>query len=484
MTTEGCKKMTTKPWTLALLVATLVACDDGGGGSSSAADVKTDDGHETADVVSDAIADDALATTDAPSDDAVADAAMDVGPVGDVTGSLDTSEPPAPECPPVTGARPSRRSEHAGVYDPLADRVIFYGGSFAIPENCSFAVAHTFETEIWSYDVACDHWSEIVTAGAGPGGRNRHMTAYDSARHRMLLFGGRHRAGTSGPYTLYGDVWALDLETETWSEVVTSGIGPSGRVSGSLVYDATRDRLLLFGGNQEASGMSYDALNDLWEFDLVTGAWKVLQTSGTKPTARLFTAALWDDARQWMVIFGGADNGAFFDTAEYFNDLYAVDFSAPVPTWQSLNAPGVSLPDGRFWSSMVHDAPRDRYVMFGGHDALSMGNRNDLWAFYPASWAWLELDEADTWNKPANGFCDFPPDFTNVDFDAPERRNAALFVAGGDAAWLMGGKTDCGASDDLVRLDLETDTWEDVTAATVGVSCIRKGGLNCNDLCF
>ena len=93
-------------------------------------------------------------------------------------------------------------------------------------------------------------------------------------------------------------------------------------------------------------------------------------------------------------------------------------------------------------------------------------------------------DRADTWNKPANGFCDFPPDFTHVDFDAPERRNAAVFVAGDDSAWLTGGKTDCGAVDDLMRLDLESATWEDVTTATVGVSCLRKGGLNCNDLCF
>ena len=135
-------------------------------------------------------------------------------------------------------------------------------------------------------------------------------------------------------------------------------------------------------------------------------------------------------------------------------------------------------------ASMVQDVPRDRYIIFGGHDDKDLGNRNDLWAFHPASWAWEELDEADTWNKPANEVCDFPPDFTNVDYDAPERRNAAVFVAGPDAAWLTGGKTDCGAVDDLVRLDLETATWEDRTTATVGVTCLRKGGLNCNDLCF
>ena len=418
-------------------------------------------------------------------DTSLEDASSAPDTVTDTVETPDTvTEDVGPSCPPVDGQRPSRRSEHAGIYDPVDDRIIFYGGSFAIPENCSFAVAHTFETEIWSYDGACDHWREVTDAGLGPAGRNRHMSTYDSKRHQMVLFGGRYRAGTSGSYTLYDDVWAFDLATETWAEVTTSGIGPSARVNGSMVYDSTMDRLLLFGGNQEPSGMSYDSLNDLWELDLTTGAWKVLQTTGPTPSPRLFTTAVWDDARQWFVLFGGADNDAFFNTATYFNDLFTLDFSGAVPGWQSMNAPGAAVPDGRFWSSMVQDKARDRYIVFGGHDALSMGNRNDLWAFYPESWAWQELDQADTWNKDANGFCDFPPDFTNVDFEAPERRNAAVFVAGADSAWLTGGKTDCGAVDDLMRLDLESATWEDVTTATVGVSCLRKGGLNCNDLCF
>ena len=34
------------------------------------------------------------------------------------------------------------------------------------------------------------------------------------------------------------------------------------------------------------------------------------------------------------------------------------------------------------------------------------------------------------------------------------------------------------------ELDFETTEWTTLSPATVGVSCIRKGGLNCNDLCF
>ena len=82
------------------------------------------------------------------SDAASADTSSDVttADAGDAPSSADVTvtEDAGPTCPAPDGVRPSRRSEHAGIYDPLDNRIVFYGGSFAIPENCSFAVAHTF----------------------------------------------------------------------------------------------------------------------------------------------------------------------------------------------------------------------------------------------------------------------------------------------------------------------------------------------------
>ena len=38
--------------------------------------------------------------------------------------------------------------------------------------------------------------------------------------------------------------------------------------------------------------------------------------------------------------------------------------------------------------------------------------------------------------------------------------------------------------EDLVQLDLASDTWSEVIAATVGEACVRKGGTNCDAYCF
>ena len=52
----------------------------------------------------------------------------------------------------------------------------------------------------------------------------------------------------------------------------------------------------------------------------------------------------------------------------------------------------------------------------------------------------LRSSLGDTFNKPANGFCSFPPDFTNIVPDTPERRSAHIWVAGDESVWLSGGR--------------------------------------------
>jgi hypothetical protein len=380
-------------------------------------------------------------------------------------------------CSAPDGVRPMRRSEHQGIYDPVGDRLVFHGGSLGVPVQCSFPTS-TFENETWILDLRCNLWRKID--GGPPTGRTRHAAVYDSTNHRMVIFGGRYRAGTSGAYTPYGDVWAFDLETEVWSQVSTTA-GPSARANAGVAYDPTGHRLIVFGGNASSSGMNYIALNDTWTLDLVNGQWSEVVTTGA-PSPRLFQSALWDAARQRFIVHGGADEGAFFDTAQYYDEVYALDVDSG--TWARLDDPVNERPAGRFWGGIVHDPMHDGYLLFGGHDDESLGNRNDLWSFDPDLAVWTLLEMGDTYNKPANGFCDFPPDFTNVAMDVPERRNAHIWVTGEKTVWLSGGKTDCGVVDDVMALDLETWSWTEVDTATVGVSCLRKGGLTCNDLCF
>ncbi len=429
------------------------------------------------------------ATTPATGTDAAASgqdgaAADDGAATHDGAGAADASASDAgaaadagKACGAPTGARPARRSEQAGAWDPKGKRLVMFGGSFAVPKNCSF-VAATSEDETWIYDAVCDRWT--VSKSAAPAGRARAGGVWKEGMG-LVIFGGRSRVGTSGPYTLYNDMWAFDPDADKWTKV-SSGGGISKRFNHTMVLREDTGDIVVFGGNTSGSALQYTPNNDVWTYSFQSGSWSKVATAGTKPAARFFAGGLWDAKRKQLVVYGGADASLFQQTAKFKDDLWALDFSESTPTWKKLGDASAK-PDGRYWASLVYDAAFDRYVMFGGHDDKQQGNRNDLWGFDPDAGAWGTMINGDTYNKPAIGFCNFPPDFTNVIEDVPERRNGGLVVGSADGVWIAGGKTDCGVIDDLHFYRYKTGKWEEITTATVGEACLRKGGVGCNDYC-
>ncbi len=436
-----------------------------------------------ADVASSGGAADASATADAAgagttdSGGATTDASVTDATTGEDSA---TATDTAASCPPPTGERPSRRSEQVGAFDAGHKRLVMFGGSFGVPENCGFPTP-TFESETWTYDPACDHWQQVKTAA--PKGRVRAAAAYVEGAKQTFMFGGRRREGTSGNYTLLKDLWSFDAGTGAWT-LQSEGDGMSARFNHTMVHAPALESLIVFAGNTSPSGLQYIANQDVWTYRLNEGIWKNVATAGMAPGKRFFAGGLWDATRKRVVIYGGADESLFADTAKYKDDLWSLDFQSDPPKWERIDQKSSEKPDARFWGELNHDAEHDRYVLFGGHDDKALGNRNDLWMFDPKDGQWLSVTLGDVFNKPAIKFCSFPPDFTKFEDNTPERRNGGLVVTGGGSLWIAGGKTDCGVIDDLWRFDLQKLEFDARTAATVGEACVRKGGLTCNDYCF
>src|SRR5262245_47204149 len=78
--------------------------------------------------------------------------------------------------------------------------------------------------------------------------RNRHAMVYDSVHDRLLIFGG---SNDQSP-TYDASVGSLTLAgtTPAFSLIATTGTPPLGRQSPSMIYDASRDRLVIFGGKK------------------------------------------------------------------------------------------------------------------------------------------------------------------------------------------------------------------------------------------
>ncbi len=410
-------------------------------------------------------------------DDALMDAGADVDIVEDGAmndagdedaGEVDASEPDAMiECEP--GAIVPPRGEHALAYDAAHNRLLMHGGNIVAPMECRPAYEYT--DELWAFDLTCKTWSAVETTGEGPGTIGRHNLIIDAERGRALTFGGR-RTLASGQHLTFEQVWSLDLETFAWTELSTSGEGPSGRYNSSAVLDAENGRVIVFGGN-DAQGLSSSPLGDMFALDLASGAWTELNTADG-PTARYYHGVATHGRS--MYVFAGQPS--YF--GPYFNDVW--EFNMDSNTWTAHPASSPIRPGTRFGAGVF--ATDGAIYAFAGHDETDLGNSNDVWRFDLSTNTWTRAVFGDELNGSAIGPCMFPPDFTIPDTEAPERRHGFGIAQGEGRGYIAFGKTDCGNINDVWSLELESGTWSlEGMAATAGEACNRSGIETCSNLC-
>ena len=395
--------------------------------------------------------------------------ASEVSASTDSVSAEDTSEK---TCEAAGTGNPGARAEVFGVYDPTRERLVFWGGHDVLPVDCTTAIGPVGLNGLWTYDTACATFEQVSFTG-GPSGRARGMTIYDSDQDQMVIFGGRRRLGSSGAYEIFNESWALDLETMSWSQYQTNGPVPSRRSNPAGGYNHLTKEMILFGGNGSTSGASFIPFDDVWALNLETSTWREIPATGSKPAARLFHTAAVDAEGDRLFIYGGGDENALFSATAFMGDLWV--FNLSTGEWTQLDAGTSGGPMPRIWSTITYDPVNDRVLLFGGHDNGQVGNNNDTWAFNLSSNSWQNLTTPEVTNKPANGFCDFPPDFILPNMDAPERRSAhlaALDTTRGE--WVVfGGKTDCGMIDDIWIFSLMQDAWVRLAPSTIGESCNR-----------
>ena len=195
------------------------------------------------------------------------------------------------------GGHPSTRSYARSAYLPDESRVILFGGESAVDPGTQLQYN---SDETWAWDGS--RWAQLFPA-TSPSARAAHQVAYDTTRSRIVLFGGRQAKTTvDGKITLLNDTWVW--KNNNWQEVVTSN-APDPRHLMAMAYDSARDRVVLFGGSEyAANGEDFEAQNDTWEFDGTN--WTQVDITGTVPVVNFPQLAY--DANRNLVILMGVDN--------------------------------------------------------------------------------------------------------------------------------------------------------------------------------
>lgn len=268
---------------------------------------------------------------------------------------------------------PPRLAGHTAIFDPHRQRMIVFGGEDGFtPRNDVLALPLEGEAV----------WERIEATGRGPGPRSGHVGVHDTRRRRLIVYGGEN-GERDIPGTTLGDLWALSLgEVQQWRPIHAEGPAPSPRRWARGIYDPIRDRVLILGGYLSGGVWS----DELWELRLGgRPTWRLLRASGDSPGPLLFFSAIYDEANDQMVLFGGVrPNGASSQ------DVYALTLDDP-PTWRRVQPAG-SPPPTIDRHSAIYDAFEHRMLVYGG--LLQNGAASsDVWSLtLGANVAWSKLE--------------------------------------------------------------------------------------------
>ena len=298
----------------------------------------------------------------------------------------------APAQPPVP------RSCHAMAYLPSHKGIVAFGGSV----QCGRQVHD--DRRLWLWSGA--EWTSIAEF---PDAREDALLVFDSARRRLVLFGGRNGS------VVHQDTWEFD--GSAWSRRAEGAGGPGPLEHAGAAFDEQRRQVVLFGGGSRSGApMS----RRTWTWDGVT--WKQASESG--PAARVGHSMAWSSALGGVALYGGFNESASPRDLWLWNGKAwtLVHGAGPTPTegpalaagadglllvgtgvedpqkapdarlnvwrWHERDWVRASSSDGpaaRIGQSLAYDAARQTIVLWGGAGAAS-GPSPDVWEFSKGAW--------------------------------------------------------------------------------------------------
>src|SRR3989344_4625105 len=314
-------------------------------------------------------------------------------------------------------------------YNPDRNETLIFGGFGRLVEDTLAEGEHT--NEFWIYDHANGEWYQpILNTMFGISEREGATIIYDTNRDRYIIFGGL--GGTNTLNNIYfNDVWELKASAVGATGVYTltklnpTGTKPAARWLHAAVYDATNDRMIVFGGDD---GSNF--FNDVKALSFSGGAdvaWSAIPPTGTAPSARRQPAYAIDTGENVMLISHGATG-----VNSFAGDTFKLTLTSGSEAWGSVT--GTGAPSARRGMKAIYRATDDAFYFFGGYNGTT--NFDELWKLtFGATPAWSAV--ADT----------SPP--------AGRRSHSGTYSPTGDKMLIYGGRDNTEISFNTLN-----QTWE------------------------
>jgi hypothetical protein len=257
------------------------------------------------------------------------------------------------------------------VYDSGNCCIVLFGGRYGSGQYDNL-------NDTWIYQKeGCEaKWTNVSSESLNtPPVRRAFSMAYDAKRGVVVMFGGEIGAGDSKK-----DIWEWNYSTRQWVDVTpTSGVSPMTMGGQMMVYDASLEEVVMFGGwSKETRNWN----NDMWRWDGTR--WELVTQNSTRPAPRSSHGMVYDQSRQEIVLFGGAvygyPNG---ETWVWSWDNYDTPTQRASGSWVQKT----SGPSARVSPLMEYDEVKKETIFFGGGDGTTFFN--DTWKWDGNTWQQL-----------------------------------------------------------------------------------------------
>ena len=279
-----------------------------------------------------------------------------------------------------TTSYPIERRRHGMAFDSARRRIVMFGG------NASTGNAKYGDTWEWNGHM----WNQLSIAdpeGDGnPSSRTHISMAYDARRGKTIIYGGNTADGNQE------DTWEFD--GTSWEQIFPSDPegdgGPGELLAGQMTYDSARGVVLLYGGR-----VGTVVQDDLWAYDGTS--WELLTPTDPEgdgnPAERKEGALTFDRSRGVAVLFGGKNDAG---------DRVTETWEWGGTSWEEItptDPEGDGNPAGRYELTMNYDATREVVLLYGGYATTYT---SELWEWDGTSWDLVAPDDPENDGDPGN----------------------------------------------------------------------------------
>jgi hypothetical protein len=261
---------------------------------------------------------------------------------------------------PENDGNPKARSRHTMLFSPFSSKVLSYGGDKG-------------GGQMWEWDGSS--W-DLYQNGDTPGIRMSHSMAYDTARQRIVVYGGVNIYGGD-----FANTWEFD--GSKWAEIPPVDIlgdgNPTNQDGTTMIYSPVHQRVLMWDGRPG----TWVVDNLIWAWD--GQEWEVFQPSGhgSGPPAMIGMSFIYHPGLQTVVMFGGRIGAEYW--SEYSDQLWLLPGDNESWTLWQLQDPDL-LPPGVHGHTIGYDPLRGITMIAGGHGAESW---NDECSEFDG-WKWID----------------------------------------------------------------------------------------------